>query len=143
MWWTFNNICDHTFDHVPGDFQLLFDYIFSSCLHGILLSLLILVWVLGLAELLKIWEANVAILLPILMDIASTFTPPHGGPFWAIHGSRMHSHVWRWHRAGGWRLSSWCRWVRGYLGEESRCLGRTARAGISSACNGGLCGEAW
>lgn len=71
----------------------------TSSPHSTVLPLLLLVRVLRLAELLKVWEADVAILLPILMDVTSTLAPPHRGSVRAIHWTRVHSLFGRRHRA--------------------------------------------
>lgn len=68
---------------------------------------LLAIYVLVLAEFLKVREANVAVLLSVLSDVTVTLGPRHGRPLGRVGWLRVQPRAWGEHGASGWCLSTW------------------------------------
>jgi hypothetical protein len=82
------------------------------------LLVLLAIWTFSLAELLKVWEADVAILLAVLPDVAIALGPGHGRPVGRVGWLRVESGPGGEHWASWGRLASWGGGRGGDLCEE-------------------------
>lgn len=117
---------------------------FKSCLHSCVFSVLTFIRI--RAELLKVWEADVTVLLSVLSNVAVALASPHLRPLRCVHWTRLHLI-----RPLGWgrqctrrrHFSSGGSWVRDDLCEQSRSSCRATRARVSSSSNRGVCADTW